>query len=133
MLKDPDTKFASTWVVAQQGSGKTVLLRSMVARELPRDCSIIVMDSKGDLTGTIRKLALGDRLVVLDPSEPFAINPFDVSTANIRAAIGQLEYTFSALMGTTISPMQLSLLRPIFRAMIVAHPAPTLNTFHEII
>ena len=36
------------------------------------------MDSKGELTSWLRSLALGDRLIVLDPDDPFAINPFDV-------------------------------------------------------
>ena len=74
----PIVRFSSHWIVAQQDSGKTYLLKSMICRDLQRDCSIVVMDSKGELTSWLRSLALGDRLIVLDPDDPFAINPFDV-------------------------------------------------------
>jgi biotin carboxyl carrier protein len=128
-----EIRFSGTWMVAQHGSGKTFALTQMSAKDLQRDASLICLDSKGQLTGAIRQWALGDRLVVLDPSEPFAICPFDVPRTDVSAAADQIQYIFSALMGTSITPMQQSLLRPIIRALIIGHPAPTLETFREVI
>lgn len=126
-------RFSGHWFCAQQGSGKTFALTQMIARDINEGNSVIVLDSKGELTSGVRKWALGDRLVVLDPEEPFAICPFDVPKTNISLAADQILYLFSALMETAITPMQQSLMRPIIRALIIGHPAPTFETFHEVI
>jgi hypothetical protein len=130
---NPEVRFSGHWFCAQQGSGKTFALTQMIARDLQKDAAVIVLDSKGQLTGAVRKWALGDRLTVLDPSEPFAICPFDIPKTNISAAADQILYLFSALLGTTISPMQQSLLRPIIRALVIGHPSPTLDVFQDVI
>lgn len=126
-------RFSGQWVCAQQGSGKSFALTRMIAKDISEGNSVIVLDSKGDLTGTVRKWAIGERLIVLDPEEPFAICPFDVPKTNISVAADQIIYLFSALLDTAISPMQQSLLRPIIRALIIGHPTPSMETFQEVI
>jgi hypothetical protein len=98
---NPETRFSSQWIVARQGAGKTNLLTWMIGQDLQRDCSIIVMDSKGQLTDAVRKLALGNRLIVIDPSEyTLALNPFDVSKGD--HVTSQLGYMLSGLLETTL-------------------------------
>lgn len=101
---NPVTRFSGHWIVAEHGTGKTNLLLHMLSSDLQKDASIICMDSKGELTGAIRKLALGDRLIVVDPEKPFAINPFDVTKSD--HAISQLSYMLSGLLETSITPKQ---------------------------
>jgi hypothetical protein len=132
---NPETRFSGHWIVAQQGSGKTHLLKYMLGCDLDKgDAALVVFDSKGELTSAIRKVVRPEWQVILDPSDvPFAICPFDVTKDDVTAAADRILYVFSALMGTTITPMQQSLLRPIVRALIIGHPAPTLETFQEVI
>jgi type IV secretory pathway VirB4 component len=130
---NPETRFSGHWICAQQGTGKTNLLLHMIASDLKKDAAIIIMDAKGDLTGPVRNLALGDRLVVLDPRQPFAINPLDVEKTDIRRAVNHLEYIFGALLEADVTPMQKALLRTILRAVIIAFPKPTLRTVQDII
>ena len=105
----------------------------MLASDLQRDAAIILMDSKGELTAPIRNLALGDRLIVLDPEHPFAINPLDVPKTDVRRAVSMLEYIFSVLLEANVTPMQKALLRSILRAVVIAFPEPTLQTIQDII
>jgi len=130
---NPETRFSAHWIVAQQGMGKTNLLLHMLATDFAQDACVITLDAKGDLTNAVRHLSLGDRLLVLDPREPFAINPLDVSKTNITYAVDQLLYIFGALLDANVTPMQEAFLRPLLRALVIAHPKPTLATLQRII
>jgi hypothetical protein len=61
----------------------------MLSSDLKQNASIIIMDSKGELTRPIRKLSLGERLIVLDPKQPFGINY--AAELDIRVKAGELE------------------------------------------
>src|SRR5262249_58641365 len=124
---NPETRFSGQWIVAAQGTGKTNLLLHMLASDLKKDASIIIMDSKGDLSTPIRNLCLGNRLVLLDARQPFAINPLDVPRADPKRAVNHLEYIFGALLEANVTPMQKSLLRSILRAVVIGFPQPTLQ------
>ena len=128
-----ETRFSGHWICARQGMGKTNLLLHMLSSDLQKDASIILMDSKGELTQPIRKLALGDRLVVLDPHFPFAINPLDVPRTNVKRAVNQLEYIFGVLLDATVTPKQRAFLRSILRAAIISLPDPTIYTIRKLI
>ena len=128
-----ETRFSGHWIVAAHGTGKTNLLLDMLASDLQKDASIIVMDSKGDLTTPVRVLALGERLVVLDPHEPFALNPLDSPHKDIEHAISHIEYVLSALLEARLTPMQKSFFDSLIRALILAFPEPTLLTVQSVI
>jgi type IV secretory pathway VirB4 component len=129
-----ETRFSGHWVVAQQGMGKTTLLINMIAADLQRDASIIVMDAKGDLTEAVRHLNLGSRLIILDPVEaPFALNPLDVPKTDTKRSVDQVEYIFGAMLGASVTPKQQALLRSLLRACIVGIPDPTLLTIQDLI
>jgi len=44
------TRFAGTWIIAPQGMGKTNLLCHLFDQDVRKHASIIVLDSKGDLS-----------------------------------------------------------------------------------
>jgi hypothetical protein len=126
----PIVRFSSHWIVAQQDSGKTYLLMSMICRDLQRDCSLVVMDSKGQLTQWLRSLALGDRLIVLDPAEPFAINPFDVPDPG--EAISHLSYMLSGLLETNVSSKQRTFFETLLQGLLQFPETPTLRTVWDV-
>jgi DnaJ C terminal domain len=129
-LTIPDERwFEGTWIVAAQGRGKTNLLRHM-ALNLPQDSCFIFMDAKGELIDSFAQLkAFQDRLVLLEPSSqyPLAINPLDIGTHSIEL----LEYIFSALLETKMTPNQSTLFR-LALLLCTKIPNATLETFREI-
>jgi hypothetical protein len=136
MTIDLDTRCSGHWLVAQQGVGKTNALLCMIAEDLKKDASIIVIDPKGGpdgLTERIGKLALGKRLVVLDPDHPFAINPLDVDKTDVKRAINQIEYIFAVLLDAQVTPKQQSFLRALLRALIIGFPNPNLETINQLV
>jgi hypothetical protein len=131
---EQELRFSGHWIVGAQGSGKTNLLVCMIAADLPRDASIIVMDSKGDLTDEVRHLNLGSRLIVLDPEKaPFALNPLDVEKADIKRAVNQVEYIFGAMLEASVTPKQKGLLRSLLRACVMGIPNSTVLTIQDLI
>jgi hypothetical protein len=130
---NPETRFSGQWIVARQGAGKTNLLLNMLCADLQRNACIITIDPKGELTKAIKDLDLGERLVLIDPSEPFAFNPLDVPKTDIKRATNQVEYIFRAMLDTATTDKQKSLLRALIRACIIAFPNPSLQTIQDLI
>jgi hypothetical protein len=130
---NPETRFSGHWIVAAQGTGKTNLLLHILASDLQKDASIIIMDSKGELTEPIRHLALGDRLIVIDPRQPIALNPLDMPHNDIEHAISHIEYILGALLEAKITPMQQSFFHSLLNAVMLAFPEPTLLTVQSLI
>ncbi|QHP67431.1 hypothetical protein EI171_08315 [Bradyrhizobium sp. LCT2] len=129
-----EARFSGHWIVAGQGLGKSNLLLHMISEDIPTDASVIVVDPKGDLTNSIRNLALGNLLVTLDPTfVPFAINPLDVPKTDTKRAVDQIEYIFGAILGTGITPKQQALLRSLLRACILCIPNATLLTVQDLL
>jgi hypothetical protein len=131
-----ETRFSGHWIIAPPGRGKTVLLSTMFLDDLPRDASIIVMDSKGDLIEPIKKLqAVADRLVLIepDPEFPLALNPLDIPRANVAHTISLLEYVMSSLLEAKMTPLQTALFRKLLPAFVQGIPNPTLETFKKIL
>jgi hypothetical protein len=128
------TRFSSHWIVAPQGTGKTTLLSSMFYEDMHKDASIVVLDAKGDLYNQVSNLQdLKDRYLIIDPRESGGINPLDLSGTDITHGVEMLEYVFSSLLESKITPMQTVLFRNVFRALVTAFPNPTLSTFRDIL
>jgi hypothetical protein len=125
---NPETKFSGHWIVADQGMGKTNLLLHMLASDLQEDASVIIMDAKGELTEAVRVLDIPG-MRIIDPREPVAINPLDVS----EEAIDQVLYIFAGLADASVTAKQEAFLRPLLRGMILAFPQPTLATLQRVI
>jgi hypothetical protein len=131
-----EARYAGHWIIAPPGRGKTTLLHSMVMDDLGKDATVILMDSKGDLINPIRDLKeLEDRLIIVDPDPdyPIAINPLDIPKADVSLAVSNLEYVFSSLLESKMTPLQTVLFRSVLRALIIAFPSPTLETFRDIL
>src|ERR1051326_4315956 len=101
-----ETRISGQWIVARQGMGKTNLLLHMLSADLQRNACVITIDPKGDLTKAIKKLDLGHRFILVDPTEPFALNPLGVPKSDIKRAVNQIEYIFGAMLGAETTPKQ---------------------------
>ena len=131
-----ETRFSGHWIIAGHGRGKTTLLHTMVAQDLPKKACIILMDSKGELLAPFRTLPeIQNRLVIIDPdaANPIGFNPLDVPNADVTQCIAILEYFFSSLVEFKLTASQASLFRNVLRALIVGFKNPTLETFRELL
>ena len=157
-LTIPDAvRFEHTHIIGGSGHGKTQLLQEMIHQDLSRGeeaPSVVVIDSQGDLIGTISRLALfdpdygdlADRLVIVDPNDidfPVALNLFAVDErrlANYGAAdrervlngvIDLYEFFFSSLLGAELTQKQDVLFRYLARLMLNI-PSATIQTLREL-
>jgi hypothetical protein len=132
-----EARFAGHWIVSPPGRGKTTLLHAMVMEDIRRPgASLILMDSKGDLIEPIRGLTeLQDRLIIIDPDpqNPVAINPLDIGQSDLAQSIDLLEYLFASLLEFKMTAMQTTLFRSVLRALVIAFPNPTLETFRDLL
>lgn len=121
-----ETRFAGTWIVAPPGRGKTNLLHNMIAEDLKKTGTLILMDSKGDLINSYR----GYSDVVLIEPATVAINPLQLGTST--RSLEFLEYIFSALLETAMTPLQKTLFRSVL-TLLLKVPNATLETFRQIL
>ena len=132
-----EARFAGHWIVSPPGRGKTTLLHAMVMEDIRRPgASLILIDSKGDLIDPIRGLSeIQDRLVIIDPDpqNPVAINPLDIGQTDLAQSVDLLEYLFASLLEFKMTAMQTTLFRSVLRALVVAFPNPTLETFRDLL
>jgi hypothetical protein len=108
----------------------------MFLDDLPRNASIIVMDSKGDLINPIKNMAaVADRLVLIEPDslQPLALNPLDVPSENIPHTIALIEYILSGLLDAKFTNLQSALFRHVLPAMLQAFPNPTIETLKRVL
>jgi hypothetical protein len=129
-------RFSGNWIIAPPNRGKTVLLSHMFLRDVQRNASIIVMDSKGDLIGPIKQLrSIKDRLVLIEPDAdyPLALNPFDIPRATPQHTVELLEYMISGLLGADLTELQLALFRNILPIIMKVIPQPTVGAFKEFL
>ncbi|MGH7714439.1 MAG: type IV secretory system conjugative DNA transfer family protein, partial [Vulcanimicrobiaceae bacterium] len=131
-----EQRFAGHWIIAPPGRGKTTLLHAMVADDLTKDASIVLMDSKGDLIEAFRDVKeIEDRLVLIDPDpqHPISINPLDIPRTEIGHAIDLLEYLFASLLEFKMTPTQTMLFRSVLRLIVTEIPNPTLDIFRDLL
>ena len=132
-------RFAGHWIVAPAGRGKTNLLLNMYLEDLKNlpNASIIVMDSKGDLSDPISRhkvfapgQPLAGRLAVLEPDAnyPLALNPLDLG-ASTPHTIRLLQYVFGFLGQDRL---QATLLRAVL-LVLKATPKATFADFRNFL
>lgn len=154
-----EARFEHCMVVAGTGHGKTQTLQSLIYDDLQRaqkgECSVVVIDSQGDLINTILHLSefsgeaeesLADRLMLIDPNDveyPVCLNMFTMSTERIdrysaverekilNGAIELFEYVFGALLGAELTQKQGVVFRYIARLMLII-PNATIQTLVEL-
>jgi len=121
----PATRFAGTWIVAPPGRGKTNLLHNLVTADRQRG-TVVLMDSKGDLINGYK--GYGD-VVIIEPST-VQINPFQLGSST--RTLDFLEYIFSALLETKLTPKQTTLFRCVL-ALMLKIPNATVETFRKVL
>lgn len=120
-------RYTGTWIISPPGQGKTNLLHNLVEKDLATDeKTIILMDSKGDLINPYRTYPGA----VVITKDNISINPFKFGTST--RALEFLEYIFSALLDTTMTPLQKTLFREVL-TLILHLPNATLETFRQIL
>jgi hypothetical protein len=119
-------RFAGTWIVAPPGRGKTNLLHNMIQEDLKERCTIVLMDSKGDLINGYKGF---NDVVVIDPATA-NINPLQLGSST--RSVEFLEYIFGALLETSMTPLQKTLFRSVLTVLIKV-PNATLETFRQIL
>lgn len=122
-------------IVAGSGQGKTQLIQGLVLDDLDNNCSIVVIDSQGDLVRKLATVVPEDRMILVDPEHcPPALNIF-ASKANtqqeIATAVDLYEYIFSSL-DATMTSKQATLYRFVSRFMMVI-PGATIHTMRELL
>jgi hypothetical protein len=123
----PDAqRFAGTWIVAPPGRGKTNLLHNLIAKDWKSPCTIVLMDSKGDLINSYRGF---DGVVVIDPATA-NINPLQLGSST--RSVEFLEYIFSALLETGMTALQKTLFRSVL-TLLLKVPNATLETFRQVL
>jgi hypothetical protein len=120
------SRFAGTWIVAPPGRGKTNLLHNLIAADLKKPCTIVLMDSKGDLINSYKGY---NDVVVIEP-HAVEINPFQLGSST--RTLDFLEYIFSALLETKLTPKQTTLFRCCL-ALMLKIPNATIETFRRVL
>ena len=121
-----ETRFAGTWIVAPPGRGKTNLLHNLIAADLKAGGTVILMDSKGDLINSYRSMT---DVVLIEPATA-AINPLQLGAST--RSLEFLEYIFSALLETAMTPLQKTLFRSVL-TLLLKVPNATLETFRQVL
>ena len=150
-----NARFEHCHIVAGTGHGKTQTLQTQIYEDIQRaargECSVVVIDSQGDLIRTISHLAefspkhpqnLADKLLLIDPNDveyPVCLNMFDMNKERIadyapvdrekilNGAIELYEYIFGALLGAELTQKQSVIFRYLARLMLVI-PNATVQT-----
>jgi hypothetical protein len=153
-------RFEHCHIVAGTGHGKTQTLQAMLARDLEAarrgECSVIVIDSQGDLISTITRLehfrpqaeaSLADRLVLIDPNDiehPVCLNLFDVGQERIEqygvverekiinGTVSLYSYIFGALLGAELTQRQAVIFEYLARLMFQI-PDATIITLLDLL
>lgn len=153
------SRFEHCMIVAGTGHGKTQTLQSMILDDLERvregACSVVVIDSQGDLINTILRLdafspsvedSIADRLMLIDPNDvehPACLNMFATATGRLdgysaverekilNGVIELFEYVFGALLGAELTQKQGVIFRYIARLMLII-PGATIQTLIDL-
>ncbi|HEY5260195.1 MAG TPA: TraM recognition domain-containing protein, partial [Rhabdochlamydiaceae bacterium] len=155
---DERPRFSGTWIIGPPDTGKTTLLNAMFHDDLKKvaknQASIVLLDSKGDLTDEVRNLKvfahgqpLYGKLVIIDPDpdHPLALNPLDIGENLEGLTYGQrkmlanrsvklLEYLFATLVEDAVmSGPQTRLFNGCMKAILEVYPEPTLHTLKDLL
>jgi hypothetical protein len=122
-----DLPYSGTYVLAAQGYGKTTLLSKLILDRMNEPCSIIVFDTKPELTLKLRQYKFPKETVVITPDKYLALNPFDLGTKNLDILMG----LFGSL-GAGFTTLQSQALRQIVYLTSKISGA-TFDTFYEIV
>lgn len=154
-----EVRFEHCHIIGGTGHGKTQLLQKMIYADFVASQhdrrSVVVLDSQGDLIRKLSRLelfspyvpeGLGDRLVLIDPSDveyPVALNLFDAHLERLQeydpadrervmnGVVELYETFFDALLGSELTARQDVVFRYIARLMVTI-PNATVHTLMAV-
>lgn len=152
------TRFEHQWIVAGSGHGKTQTLQYLILQDLKRvaqdECSVVVIDSQGDLIRNIRRLKifapgqeLHDKLCIIDPTDilyPCCLNLFDAGQDRFadysplqreqltNGIIELYDFVLGSLLDAEMTQKQTVIFRFITR-LLLHIPNATIHTFRELL
>lgn len=141
----PDTdRYAGTYIVGVQGSGKSGLLQNMIAEDMRTGKSVIVIDPHGDLTqaclGVVpeSRVAATSLLDMEDEAYPFGVNLFSTigkATTSIAQAqaVERLLHVFDVLWPEVQSQQHLPRYLRAAALTFLANPGATLVDMHRFL
>lgn len=100
LMKSP-ARFEHTHILGATGTGKTELLKQLIADDVETNASVIVMAPKGNLIRTLARMTTldADRLILIEPDAHVALNLFDLGPE-------LLIYVFESLLESEPTPKQ---------------------------
>jgi hypothetical protein len=121
-------------ITAGTGAGKTTLLETLILKELrdPAQPAIVVIDSQQQLIAKLSRLALchARRLVIIDPKDSPALNPFDQNLERLshyddmakeqlfNHTLETFNYLFEHLLGSDLTTRQTTLFTYVIMLML---------------
>lgn len=145
-----EARFEGQWIVGPQGTGKTQFLQNQILMLLPKvlrgQASVIVMDSHEELIGTLCRLKVMQKHIVLidanDVEYPLALNLFDLGAADnltpvekerrLNTALEVVGFILDSLLGSDLTAKQQVVFRFLTQAML-AIPSATILTFQDLL
>jgi hypothetical protein len=129
-------RYAGTYVLGVQGSGKSGLLQNLINQDMQAGQAVIVIDYHGDLTPACLGLVPGDRvpdtylLDMEDEAFPFGVNIF--STGRLHNSLAQTQaverimHVFQVLWPEVVSQQNLPRYLRAATITLLANPGSTL-------
>ncbi len=142
MLADID-RYAGTYILGVQGSGKSGLLQNLIAHDHAAGNAVIVIDPHGDLTTDCiaqlpdHKLSVSYLLDMEDEAYPFGLNVFDNHKARTGVdqarAVDRLMHIFEVLWPDVLSQQHLPRYVRAATIVFLANPGATLVDMHAFL
>lgn len=133
----PTYRYQHTLVLGNSGSGKSVLLRFLLHQDLNTNAAIICIAPKGELIPKLAARIDPDRLILVSPQHPIALNIFDLgsndtSEAAVNRTVGLINYTITSILEADTTGNQDTLLNYCIRLMLLI-PEATLHTLMDLL
>ncbi|MEJ6011420.1 hypothetical protein [Novosphingobium aquae] len=125
----PELRTEHVMVVAGSGGGKTQLFQNLLLHDIAHECTVIVIDSQGQLIDNLLQVVAAKDLVHLTPTDknyPLALNLFSKGMDS-----SLYEYIFNS-SGETLTPKMATVYRYVSRLVSVI-PGATLDTMRQIL
>lgn len=142
LLPDRD-RYAGTYMLGVQGTGKTALLEHLIAYDCKVGNAIIVIDAHGDLTTHCiaelpqRRIAEASLLDMEDEAYPFGVNVFatnKLTTSVAHAqAVNRIMHIFEVLWDEVVSQQYLPRYVRAATITFLANPGATLVDMHTFL
>lgn len=123
-----EIRWAHTLILGSSGSGKTQLQHLLAYQDINTPASVVVIEPKGKLVQNLYTRADPERVILIHPDNPPALNPFQMG-GDPNTIVSLLNY---ALASTAATEKQTELLEYCVR-LVVATPDTTLASLRDLV